>query len=371
MPEITPPVTYQDSAMATPYAVVIQSIGRASLSSAAAVAKGLGVSAADVVQCLYRAPAILVDHIEETVAAHLAKLLSSMGFHADALPSHAAPSKTCELFDVALYLRDANRLAEAAQRYAHFTGLPQDEAVKMLLQPPGLALGSISRATVNALAEAMGDAVELVSTKQAEGLFDVFLADCPAVVRKRLLDDVAAAGIPLITDSGLIASGVARSALEPIWQRHKTNSALRVVHQDFLRFDLTLLPLEQPLTQNQKQALAHWVNIPQELADEVAEAAPVALLESIAYGDLNPILQGFAEVDLPVRADLITFQVLGLRIHSCPDLAALKRLLASFNCTTSVTRLPATLQEHFPEIHARVLHAALTQAGAQVEFVKH
>ena len=75
MPEITPPVTYQDSAMATPYAVVIQSIGRASLSSAAAVAKGLGVSAADVVQCLYRAPAILVDHIEETVAAHLAKLL--------------------------------------------------------------------------------------------------------------------------------------------------------------------------------------------------------------------------------------------------------------------------------------------------------
>ena len=43
---------------------------------------------------------------------------------------------------------------------------------------------------------------------------------------------------------------------------------------------------------------------------------------------------------------------------SCSDLAALNRLLASFNCNTVVTRLPTTLNEQFPEIHARVLHPA-------------
>jgi len=373
MHDITPPVTYPADcpAASDSYSVVIQSIGRASLASAAAVAKGLGISAADVVQCLYRAPAILVDHIEERVAAHLAGLLASMGFHADALPSAAAPAKTSELFDVALYLQDASRLGEAAERYAQFTGLPQADAIKMLLQPPGLALGSVSAATVQALADAMGDSVELVSTSQTQGLFDVFLADCPAVVKKRLLDDLTAAGVPLINDSGLIASGINRRALDPIWQRHKTNSALRIVHQDFLRFDLTLLPLAQALTPAQKNALVDWVDIPLELTDEVAQAAPVAIRESIAYGDLNPILEGFAQVDLAVRADLITFQLLGLTIMSCPDLAALNRLLASFNCNTVVTRLPATLNEQFPEIHARVLHASLQQAGVQVEFTKH
>ena len=44
----------------------------------------------------------------------------------------------------------------------------------MFLQPPGLALGSVSAATVQALANAMGDSVELVSTSQTQGLFDVF-----------------------------------------------------------------------------------------------------------------------------------------------------------------------------------------------------
>ena len=97
----------------------------------------------------------------------------------------------------------------------------------------------------------------------------------------------------------------------------------------------------------------------------------MAIRESIAYGDLNPILEGFAQVDLAVRADLITFQLLGLTIMSCSDLAALNRLLASFNCNTVVTRLPTTLNEQFPEIHARVLHASLQQAGVQVEFTKH
>lgn len=50
------------------HGVVVQSIGSATLTSAAAVAKGLGISAAEVVNCLYKAPAVLVDKVERNLA---------------------------------------------------------------------------------------------------------------------------------------------------------------------------------------------------------------------------------------------------------------------------------------------------------------
>jgi hypothetical protein len=363
-----------NSSSTTLYSVLVKSLGGADVASAATVAKGLGLSASEVVQCLYKAPAILVDRVEESIAVHLSQLLRQIGFDVDPVPCNEIPQLPQELFDVAIYLKQVDRLPDAVERFSKFTGMATADALKMLMQPPGLALGSVSRATVDAFITAMGDSVDVSYVDQNRGLYDVFLAECPAVVKKRLLDDFMAAGIEVLGDKGLIATGIQRQSLNTLWQRHKTNAALRIVHQAFLRFDLMLLPNDLPLNESQKLSLSRIADIPVEYVDQVINSAPIALMESLSGDTIGPVLQELMAVDLPVQADLITFQVLGLRINSCTNLEAVNHLLQHFEISQKLgqglERLPATLAGVFPEIQARILHSALSNAGAEVEYIR-
>ncbi|WP_187410909.1 pectate lyase [Saccharophagus sp. K07] len=365
----------QNSDSLTPsgtHGVLIQSVGTATLTSAAAVAKGLGISAAEVINCLYRAPAVLVDKVEQKIAEQLSRLLTDIGYEVTVIDDTSAIPKNNELFDVALYLKDASQLPEATRKLSKFIGMSEEEASKMLLQPPGMALGSVSEATVNAFREFMGDTVDMIAAPQADARYDVFLGECPTIVQKRLLEDLTAAGIPLSANSGLIATGVERSAIDPIWQRHKTNGALRIIQQDFLRFDVVLQQAPNaPLSNEQRRVLEDIVEIPQDIADEVVASAPVTLLESIPSREVPCILEALAQAQLTVAAELITFQALGLKITACAQTAAVNAVLNAFGIPHTFRRAPEILPNAYPEIQARVIRDALERAGASVELLKH
>jgi hypothetical protein len=353
------------------HGVLIQSIGSATLTSAAAVAKGLGISAAEVINCLYKAPAILVDKVERKIAEQLTRLLTDIGYEVAVIDGSESLPPTTELFDVALYVKDAEKLPQAAQKLAAFMGLTEQDATKMLLQPPGMALGSVSSATVEAFRRFMDGTVELIAAAQNDARYDIFLGECPAVVQKRLLDDLTAAGVTLTGSQGLIATGAVRSQIDPIWQRHKANSALRIIHQDFLRFDISLTHSpDSPPNSQQGRVLEELVGVPQDMVAEVVASAPVTLLESVPSREVPRLLEVLSGANLPAAAELITFQALGLKITRTTSVQAVNELLAAFGVQHTFKRAPEALPNAYPEIQARVIRSALERAGAVVEFIK-
>jgi hypothetical protein len=76
---------------------------------------------------------------------------------------------------------------------------------------------------------------------------------------------------------------------------------------------------------------------------------------------------------LKVRADLITFQMLGLKVLSLSDRTSLQRVLEGFGLLPPgeiLPRPPFRIPGVMPELQARVVRAALEDAGAQVAFAE-
>ncbi|WP_428241192.1 hypothetical protein [Gynuella sp.] len=357
------------------YRIVVESIGHASPASAAAVAKGLGISAADVIRCLYRAPAVLVDAIEHHIALQLVNLLSSIGYQVK-MEQQSSPLPACtKLFEMAVYLTDANQFVSASQKLAEFIGTSEQEAGKLLLTPPGTVLGSVSQATVSAFKTHMAGTVDVIDQPQQQGLFSLFLGDCPAVVRQRLHHDLQTQGVQTINQHGLIATDIPHDQLLEIWQRHRANAQLRIVNQAFLRYDLTLTdPRDQrsglALNQTQKQLITRLTDIPDDFLDTVLSATPVALLESIPHADMIDCLQQFNQADIAIQADLITFQMLQLNIIKAPMLKKANELLTSFDIPPVSAPLPQRIATPLPEIQARVIQNAMDQLGIVSELIR-
>lgn len=352
------------------YRLVIDSLGHATPASAAAVAKGLGMPASEVIRCIYRAPSILVEDIDFALAENLSSMLKSIGFTVSIHSLKDCSPTTPKLFELAVYLKDISRFSEAANRLSSFLGAPIDEARKMLLTAPGSVLGGVSDATIQSFVDHMQGSVEVTVCEQDEGLFSIFASDMPSVVRARLMQDIRTQKIDPIGEQGLIATDVPHEIAQKIWERHKSNTALRIINQSFLRYDILIEPLDalgSVLPDQQRKCLLENTDIPEDMIDEVVAAAPISVVESVTHANMRLLMDVFAKVDLKVRADLITFQHLQLLVSKAESQKRLNEQLVSWGGSPITGALPQTTIEAYPEIQARMLQHVLQQQGAEVE----
>ncbi len=350
--------------------IVVTSIGTAGPAAVAAVAKGLGVPVSRAVACLYRAPAVLADDVPPDAADAMVRLLQGIGFSAHVAEAGAAPPPPERLVDVALHLSDPRAARAAAAALAEFAGLTQDAAMEMLLTPPGLALGAVSAATVAAFRDRLPDGVELVSARPEDSLYHLFLLDGPPVVRARLMPDLAPLGVAADAAPGLVATGVPHATLQELWRRHQAGGMLRAVNEAFLRYDIVATGLAgaDPADPALAEALARLTGMPAALAPTALAQLPLTMIEGARLDAVAGHLAAFAALGLHARADLTTFQRLGLEVLEAPDPAALRAVLTGYGLAPA--RPPFRLEPPLPETQARMLRAALEDAGAVVRFAE-
>lgn len=357
------------------FRILIKSVGTARPLACAAVAQGLGLPASTVVSRLYRAPAILVDGIDELIAKRMASLLSDIGYEAEVQDTTTPAPAPSSLYDVAIDIKDTRQFQDVVQKLAAFVGISESDATRMILTPPAVVLGSVSNATVHAFSEQMGPNVSVLSSRPDTANYDLFLSEDSGVVHKRILTDIASAGLKTCGTSGLVASHVDHATAKQIWQRHQASGLLRVVNQDFLRFDIVLQQSIENETLDTKQieALERLAGVPADMTEEVLLAAPITLLESVPKAEVAQQLASFAEAGLTVRADLITFQTLGLEVLSLTNPVSLMQVLEGFGLYKPgqpLPRPPFRLPGVLPELQARIIRTALEDTGAQITFVE-
>lgn len=350
--------------------LVVTSIGTARPADAASVAHGLGVPVQNVMAALYRAPTVLVDGLLPELAQKMGDLLQGLGCVIKIEPETAAAIPTPQVFDVTLHISDAGRYSAILTALAGFLGVSTDEAAKVIAGPPAVVLGGVSQATIDALADRLGQGADLIASDPQTATYDLFLGACERFTQDRILKDLKKRGFELLGDAGCIATGLDRAAADAVWAAHNRTAALRVVNRDFLRFDIALTggtPSDAAAN-----VLAELAGIPAELVPRIFAEAPITILEALPNKQLEETIQALHNVGVECRADLVTFQFLGLQITKVGDRAALKHALSLVGVDTSgldLNKLPVRLPVVLPELQARVLRSTLAEVGTQTDLI--
>ncbi len=359
------------------YRVVVNSVGKAGLAASAAIAKGLGIPASSLVARLYRAPAVLVEGVEQQVAVQVSKLLCDIGYQSEVQDiSLPAPTRS-KLFDVAVYVHEAEAFLPTVKMLSQFIGITESDASNMLMTPPGIVLGSVSKATVEVLRNQLSEGVSIIASITDQANYDLFLADGVEIAKRRILADIRDAKIPLIAEEGLVAAGVDHKTAQALWRRHQASGLLRVVNRDFLRFDLLCTGVAEGYSKasiDQTSVLKSLVGIPEDMVPEVLNALPLTLLDAVPNAEVEQKMMMLEQVGLQMQADLVSFQLLDLEVLSITQPSATANTLINYGLHQQGQRLPAPpfkLGGSLPELQAKLIKAALEQSGAKVAYAEN
>jgi hypothetical protein len=332
--------------------VVITGLGSASLPAVIAIAKGLELPVELVVDAAFRAPARLLANVSEPDAQRLVEIVRGLGLHAEALPAGMAPPRA-EVLDVAGHLIDPRQAEAAAAALARTLGMTAVEVLAALLDPPGMLLGNVTQATVEALEQHLPPgALALTAAHAAGSRYAVFAASPSAVPRATI-----SALLPG-RDLGVGARGwtlfdLTRAEADCLWRRLQPAEGLRIVNQAFLRFTLVL----EGAPADGAAALQALAGVPPQDFELLRPLLPVAVERHVPFAALQERLAQYTAAGCEVRAELSTFAAVQLDILSAPP----GLLQAEGFQARAPFRTPSMV-----EPRARVLRARLEAAGAEV-----
>lgn len=357
------------------FRIVINSVGTARPSVSVAIAKGLGLPASTVIGRMYRAPSVLVDGINATVADRMAGMLTEIGYQAEVQDMATPVPDNVPLYDVAIYIEDARKVQSAVKKLATFIGVSESKATELIFTAPGVVLGSVSEVTVKAFTDHMGPGVSIQSSRPKTALYDIFVKYEEGLVQKRILADMTSAGLKFCGTDDVVAVNVEHSIAQELWRRHQSSGLMRVVNQEFLRFDMVLCDWDEQEQPNEKQtaALEQVAGIPSNLILKVLQSTPITLLESLTNKEMSRRMAEFSELGFNVRAELITFQMLGLEVQSVPQPGPLKKVLVDFGLhdpSQPLPKPPFLVTDMMPELQARITRSALESTGSLVRLVE-
>lgn len=373
---------YNDSNQATShsiptrgdYRVVVRSIGQAAPASAKSIALGLGVSLQSVLDVLYRAPSVLVNQISFDLAEQMQELLTGLGYEIQVEPCSQPFIPVGEKYDIAGYITDVQAYDRVLSELGSFLGMTAADTSKLLTTPPGVILGSVSQATLTALAKRLGDGIELIASNPQTARYSVFSATDSVEQAQRTRLELHRRGYAPIANQGCLLVDLDKSEADKLWFAFQKTNTLRIINQDFLRFDVVMTEPGQGLTPEANTVLRDLIGIPEHIIPKLFTNTPITLIEALPNQQVQSTLLSLTKAGLCVRADLISFTPLALKITDTRAPRQLQRTLQSLGLLDSMKgvlpELPFQLPYALPELQARVVHSALEAAGTVAELVE-
>lgn len=372
-------MVHPDSASESHWRVVIRSVGTAAANIVVSLRRALPFSEERLAACLYQAPAELVGPLDRPTAEGLVQALTTMGVEAEVLGVDESFIPGGPDYDVALVIREPDRLVEVAREISLFLGVSLDQAKQILYTSPTELIGKVSLNTVQVVRrrfEPLGVAVD--ASKREEALFDVFLGACHLSREEEVRRQLREAGLPLDDDSagrfpGRIAAGLVKSDAEALWQRTGGPRApLRIVNRDFQRFDLRLD--EACDTPETIEFLVATSGMPERIARKVPARTPIFTHHSCPYAETFALMDRFARLGGRASAHLLALQSFRLRLAKIGDADSTLQLLevlggADPQAARAAMRSLGALDPPATALQARWLQHELRRVGTEARLV--
>ena len=350
--------------------VVVRSVGSASPAVASLLARALPLSPARLAHCLYRAPAVLLDKLEEPQARTICGLLEQTGLTVEVTGVDEPVVEGSADHDLAVHVPDPAKFREVAAAVAAFVGCEPKRAVEMLCGSPPLVLGQVSEATAAVLAERLrplGAEVDVSRTSQAQ--YDVFVQAPDGDLRRRIARQLSSAGIRTEPAGPIVALGIDRGAAEALWSRVGAGEHWRLLDRALQRFEIQVTAV--PETDAAVLALVAASGMPRELVPKLRRRLPIVLLESLRHDAASAALEQLTQAGVQAAARLVTLLAWDVVVREVADIPAAAGVLASIlgkerrPMELALARVPARLEVSVGLARGRWLVHELGAVGAR------
>ncbi len=351
--------------------LVVESIGSASPRVVQALRHGLQIPEFELVRRLYQAPSVLLTGVPETTARGIGELLTHTGLETRIADADEVFSAGKGDHDVALHVRNPSRLREVITEISNFLGCDGATAAQIAWSAPSALVGSVSRATVDALSRRFAPLeVEVDASVSESARYDLFAQDVPAPLRMEMDRVLKAQGFKVEPTGALVAAGLTRPAADALWQRFEQRVKMRLLDRAFQRFDVRLdRATESPAL---LATLVRETGMPAAAAPKVLRRLPIVLHGGVRYAELAERMGPLVEAGATVSAHLLTLQSYNLVIESVRDTRLAAKLLSTLTGSKeeeqhrSLRRLPLRLEGPFTTVKARWMRDELKAADAVV-----
>lgn len=352
------------------YSIVVRSIGRASPAVCQQIAAVLALPPAAIIKRIYQAPSVLMERLDLEGGSEIRRILDEAGLVVDLVPEPVAPGAVCALFDVAVHIQDIEDCTQVGIRLAEFLGCRPEEAEQLLETPPGVVLGDVSGATVEALTRRLdGLGASVVPAEKKQSLYDLFLLDADSAVHSAMLRDLRASGEASGDPAnGIVLRDLSYDAAASVWRRYQSTGPFRLVNQAFEQWDIVLVASNG--SDASLDVLSMAAGIPREVCPTLMAHLPLVVEEGVSDAALRQKLQVYADASLDTRASLTTLRQLKLTVSDGPDITPLLERLQEKKFDTQDHRLqsfPVTWPSALHDLQARRLKHHLQSSGYEVE----
>ncbi|MEN0016692.1 MAG: hypothetical protein AAF706_03705, partial [Bacteroidota bacterium] len=269
--------------------------------------------------------------------------------------------------DIAVYVTDAARLPEVCQQLAGFLGCSSEEALQLLTNNPPIVLGGVSEATANALGDRL--AAEVMAVDPHTSLYTLTFEGAD-VIRTRLQAYLDRMGVEADLTSKPVVEHLTHEQGQAIWKQFNTTSAIKLINQDFQRFEVILTDYDQNRAGVQ-EALASLAGMPREVVDEVLNNLPIQVVPSISRAAIQDTVNSYQQAGLVCEARLISHAQQRLVIEEVKDEQKTRAVLSKFlpkELVPPQVKTPWYAPIPMAELVARYAVAALEANGCEVDY---
>lgn len=351
------------------YRLTVVSIGTATATAAKVIASGLNAPVEKVAEKLYRAPSVLAENLTQEMGQQLATLIQNMGIEIKIESNDLPPPLPSELFDISIQIADIQYLPQIVEQLSPFLGVDEASVVSLLITPPAIILGSVSTATLSSLNNRLNfPGVTIVSSRPISAKYDLISAPLTMHQSQQLNRFLQRLQLSLRNNENLCLTNLDYSTAQSIWKHFGHNLPLKIINQEFYRYDLLLNSLPPPTEKAAQKYLQETIGISPDDYPSVQPHLPLVIKESMSHIDANTQEAEFAMNGLDIEKVNITFQRLRIQIHEAKDIASVNSLLQQLGLMDAPLKTLPYITQDTSETYARFAKYLLESSGASVSY---
>lgn len=346
------------------FSVIIDSIGSARPVIAKFLADSFNIHHEIALKLLYCTPSIIFHKIDEESALKSGELLRKLGLEIVITESDSDLPAAPELYDVCLYIQDAEKLPSVTKQLAEFLGCSEQEAFNLLLNEPSVVLGNVSKNTARALSNRVD--AEVIISKPNEDLYTLSVLTEDSNFLRQLKTVLNSYGIEFIPGKEKIIDNIDYEKGKEIWRRMNSSKILNLCNQSFQRYEIILEAVDESNPEH-IEVLNKEIGIPREIINDLFRNLPVVLNESVNRNNLEKLISNYKKAGLKCIYNAIPHGDRQIIIDELPDKAKAEEVINQFYPGTVINSKPWVLPKTVKPLIARYLESRLEQIGCVVE----